>query len=241
MAAALGARISGGNGSQKAEAAAAIAEDRRPTDLSYQVREGRRQSCQIADRLNPMADRSAQQKTLEAEIRRLPDLDLAELRDRWKALFGNPAPPSLRRKFLARAVAYQMQVEAYGGLSNSAKRRLREIAGAVRRGIPDAAGLARQIRPGTQMIRQWRDETHIVTAISHGFEWNGQSYKSLSAVAKEITGTNWNGYAFFGIKRAPTANKNAAGPHRMSGKERASPDVRPASVTVKANRSRSRG
>ena len=101
-----------------------------------------------------MAVRSDQRKTLEAEIRRLPDLDLAELRNRWKALFGNPAPPSLRRKFLARAIAYQMQVEAYGGLSNSTKRRLSEIAGALRRGNPDAAGLARQIRPGTQMIRE---------------------------------------------------------------------------------------
>ena len=187
-----------------------------------------------------MATSPGQHKTLEAEIRRLPDLSLAELRDRWKTVFGNPAPLSLRRKFLARAVAYQMQVEAYGGVSNSTKRRLREIAEAVRRGNPDAAGIARQIRPGTQMIRQWRDETHIVTAIAGGFEWNGQFYKSLSAVAKEITGTNWNGYAFFGIKRAPTANKNAAGPHRMSGTERASPDVRPASVTVKANRSRGR-
>jgi Protein of unknown function (DUF2924) len=187
-----------------------------------------------------MTVRSAQHKNLKAEIRRLTDLGLAELRDRWKALFGNPAPLSLRRKFLARAVAYQMQVVAYGGLSNSTRRRLREIAEAVRRGNPDAASVARQIRAGTQMIRQWRNETHTVTAIADGFEWNGQIYKSLSAVAKEITGTNWNGYAFFGIKRAPTANKNAAGPHQLSGKERRSPDERPASVTVKANRSRSR-
>src|SRR6266436_538754 len=112
-----------------------------------------------------MADRSSAQRALEAEIRRLADLDLAALRNRWKALFANPAPLSLRRKFLARAVAYQMQVEAHGGLSNSTKRRLREIAEAVRRGNPDAAGVARQIRPGTQMIRQWRDETHIVTAL----------------------------------------------------------------------------
>jgi hypothetical protein len=121
-----------------------------------------------------MAKSPGQHKTLEAEIRRLPDLSLAELRDRWKTVFGNPAPLSLRRKFLAQAVAYHMQVEAYGGLSNSTKRRLREIAEAVRRGNPDAAGIARQIRPGTQMIRQWRDETHIVTAIAGGFEWNGQ-------------------------------------------------------------------
>ena len=182
-----------------------------------------------------------QRKALEAEIKRLPDLDLTELRARWKTLFGNPAPISLRRKFLARAVAYQMQVQAYGGLSNSTKRRLREIAEGVRRGNPGAVSVARQIRPGTQMIRQWRDETHIVTAISQGFEWKGQTYKSLSAVAKEITGTNWNGYAFFGIKRTSIANKNAAGPHQMSGKNRASADVRHASDTMKANRSRSRG
>lgn len=187
-----------------------------------------------------MAASPGQQKTLEAEIRRLPDLSLADLRDRWKTVFGNPAPLSLRRKFLARAVAYQMQVQAYGGLSSSTKRRLREIADAVRRGNPDAAGITRQIRPGTQMIRQWRDKTHIVTAIAGGFEWNGQTYKSLSAVAKDITGTNWNGYAFFGIKRASTANKNAAGPHRVPTKESSYPDVRPASV-MKTTRSRGCG
>src|SRR5260221_9531850 len=106
---------------------------------------------------------------LETEIGRLPALSLLELRTRWKTLFGHSAPKSLRRKFLARAVAYQMQVEAYGGLSNSTKRRLREIAEAVRRGNPDAAGIARQIRPGTQMIRQWRDEKHGFTAIADGF------------------------------------------------------------------------
>ena len=151
-------------------------------------------------------------KELEAEIRRLPDLSLAELRGRWKALFGNPAPPSLRRRFLARAVAYQMQVEAYGGLSTSTRTRLREIAAAVRQGSTDVAG-ARTIRPGTQMLRQWKNQTHTVTAVSDGgFEWNGKTYKSLSAVAKQITGTSWNGYAFFGIKRSPPGNKNAAGP-----------------------------
>jgi len=163
-----------------------------------------------------MAKHSIQHAALEAEIRRLPDLSLSELRDRWKAVFGNPAPPSLRRKFLAQAVAYQMQVEAYGGLSNSTKRRLREIVEALRRGNPDAAGVARTIRPGTQMLRQWRDKTHIVTAVSSGFEWNGHTYKSLSAVAKQITGTNWNGYAFFGIKRPSMTNKNAAGSRRIS-------------------------
>src|SRR5258708_39897208 len=75
---------------------------------------------------------------LETEIGRLPALSLLELRNRWKALFGHPAPKSLRRTFLVRAVAYQVQVEAYGGLSVATKRRLREIAKAVRNGDANA-------------------------------------------------------------------------------------------------------
>ena len=175
--------------------------------------------------------------SLETEIGRLPDLSLLELRHRWKALFGHPAPKSLRRSFLARAVAYQMQVEAYGGLSDATKRRLREIANAVRNGDTNAIQGSSRIKPGTQMIRQWKNTTHTVTALAEGFEWNGRTYKSLSAVANAITGTNWNGFAFFGIKRAPSGNKNASGPRRASS--RANPDVSTLPVSeVKATRSR---
>ena len=160
---------------------------------------------------------------LEAEIGRLPNLSLLELRHRWQMLFGHPAPKSLRRNFLARAVAYQMQVEVYGGLSAATKRRLREIANAVRNGDANSIPGSSRIKPGTQMIRQWQNTTHTVTALAEGFEWNGRTYKSLSAVANAITGTNWNGFSFFGIKRAPSRNKNAAGPRRSNS--RANPDV----------------
>jgi hypothetical protein len=91
--------------------------------------------------------------------------------------------------------------------------RIREIANAVRNGANAVAGSVR-IKPGTQMLREWQGNTHTVTALAEGFEWNGRTYKSLSAVAHAITGTNWNGFAFFGIKRAPSGNKNAAGPRR---------------------------
>ena len=174
---------------------------------------------------------------LETEIGRLPNLSLFELRNRWKTLFGHPAPKSLRRTFLARAVAYQMQVEAYGGLSVATKRRLREIANAVRNGDANAIPGSSRIKQGTQMIRQWQNTTHTVTALAEGFEWNGRTYKSLSAVANAITGTNWNGFAFFGIKRAPSGNKNASGPRRTN--TRANPDVSTVSVSkVKSARSR---
>lgn len=173
---------------------------------------------------------------LEVELRQLPALSLVELRSHWKKLFGHPAPKSLRRNFLARAVAYQMQVVAYGGLSATTKRRLREIANAVRTGDANAMLGSRRIKPGTQMIRQWQNTTHTVTALAEGFEWNGQTYKSLSAVANAITGTNWNGFAFFGIKRAPSGNKNASGPRQT--RSRADADVSSAPLSkVKSTRS----
>src|SRR5260370_40367687 len=136
---------------------------------------------------------------LETEIGRLPNFSLLELRQRWKTLFGHPAPKSLRRTFLARAVAYQMQVEAYGGLSVATKRWLREIASAVRNGDANAIPGSSRIKPGTQMIRQWQNTTHTVTALAAGFECNGRTYKSLSAAANAITVTNWTGLSFFCI------------------------------------------
>jgi hypothetical protein len=170
-----------------------------------------------------MSRKATHDAALEAEIGRLPNLSLLELRHCWKTLFGHPAPKSLRRNFLARAVAYQMQVDTYGGLSVATKRRLRQIANAVRTGDANAMLGSSRIKPGTQMIRQWQSTTHTVTALAEGFEWNGRTYKSLSAVANAITGTNWNGFAFFGIKRAPSGNKNASGPRRTDSL--ANPDV----------------
>src|ERR1700682_6061262 len=187
-------------------------------------------------RLDRMPRDEIDDAALEAEIGRLPALSLLELRNRWKMLFDHSAPKSLRRNFLARAVAYQMQVEAYGGLSVGTKRRLREIASAVRNGDANSMLGSTRIRTGTQMIRQWQNTTHTVTAVAEGFEWNGRRYKSLSAVANAITGTNWNGFAFFGIKRAPPGNKNASGPRRTSS--RTNPDVGTAPVSkVKPTRS----
>jgi hypothetical protein len=163
-----------------------------------------------------MSRRERDEATLEAEIARLPDLGHDELRKRWKLLFGHAAPKSLRRKFMARAVAYQMQVAAYGGLSAATKRRLREIASAISNGDRTGVFSGVQIKPGTQLIRQWQNTTHTVMVLDEGFALDGRTYKSLSAIAKAITGTNWNGYSFFGIKRAARGNKAAAGLKRDS-------------------------
>jgi len=144
--------------------------------------------------------RKSDRDRLEAEIARLPDLGLAELRERWVALYGTPAPKYFRRGLLVRAIAYQIQVKAFGGLSEATKQRLREIAAAARDGTFEAADLEPRIKPGTKLIRTWKKETHEVTALVNGFAWKGQRYTSLSTIAKTITGTSWNGWKFFGLK-----------------------------------------
>src|SRR5437763_8437555 len=136
---------------------------------------------------------------LENDIAALSQLTLGELRERWSALTGSPAPKSFRRKFLGRALAYQMQVDAYGGLSASTKHRLRDIAAAASAGTFDVAMIGRRIKPGTKLVRTWHGETHTVIALEDGFSWNGEQYGSLSVIAKTITGTSWNGWKFFGL------------------------------------------
>lgn len=154
--------------------------------------------------------RSLNASNLEDEIARLRDLDLSDLRDKWRKHYKTEPSRSFRRDFLVRAVAYKMQVEVYGGLKSSTLRRLKQIAEALREGKPETIFTAPKIKPGTLLVRSWRDETHIVTALEDGFEWKRKRYRSLSEVARAITGTQWNGLVFFGVKPRAPGNKNAA-------------------------------
>ncbi|HEX2552748.1 MAG TPA: DUF2924 domain-containing protein [Microvirga sp.] len=161
-----------------------------------------------------MARQTLTPEDLIREIAGLGSLDLADLRQRWQRLYGTPAPASFRRDLLVRAIAYQMQVKAYGGLSLATKRRLRQIAEAVRQGSFEASMAGPRIRPGTRLVRVWQGETHHVFVHEDGYEWQGERHRSLSTIAKAITGTSWNGWTFFGVKKRPARNKNAAGPRR---------------------------
>ena len=146
---------------------------------------------------------------LESDIAALPQLTLGELRARWSTLTGQPAPKSFRTKFLARAVAYQTQVKAFGGLPEATKARLREIATGASDGTLDAATMGPRIKPGTKLVRTWHGETHNVLVLENGFSWKGQHHSSLTAIAKAITGTSWNGWAFFGLKSTAGAARQA--------------------------------
>ena len=152
-------------------------------------------------------------KDMDEEIGRLPDLPYPELKERWRKLFGVAAPKHISRQLLVKAIAYRMREKVLGGLSPETKRRLREIAAAIKEGREDSLYIGPRIKPGTRLVRAWQGKTHIVDVLPDGFSWNGSKHSSLSAIAKAITGTNWNGYVFFGVKRRPAHNKNAAGPH----------------------------
>jgi hypothetical protein len=134
-------------------------------------------------------------------LARLPELGLVELRQQWRALYKSDAPPHLSRELLLRAIAYRMQEVAFGGLRPERQRQLRQIVeefnqtGEVRR----RARL--ELKSGTRLVREWRGRTYEVLVLDDGFSWQGTEYRSLSAIARKITGTAWSGPLFFGLKR----------------------------------------
>jgi hypothetical protein len=135
-----------------------------------------------------------------AQIGALKSMPAAGLKARWRELFDTEPPP-YNRRFLESRLAYRVQELAYGGLKPETVERLAALAEGL-----DGKGTRRarsaQDRPiaGTQLIRDWKGAEHRVTVRDEDFEHQGRPYKSLSAVARAITGTRWNGLVFFGLK-----------------------------------------
>lgn len=132
------------------------------------------------------------------ELSRLPRAAKAELLATWAANFGESPAFKGSREVLALALAWRLQERRYGGLKPAVQRKLGELAAAVRR--KPAAPFA-GLRPGTVILREWRGEQYRVTVLDQGFGYEGKTYQSLSEIAREITGTRWNGPAFFGLRK----------------------------------------
>ena len=142
---------------------------------------------------------------LTREIPDLESLKLNELRLRWHAQFGRAAPDTLSRPLLFRLFTYRLQAEAYGDLSSATVQFLEKL-GRAKTGdgrsvlLPSEVGRQGFLKPGTVLVREHDGSTHHVIAVEDGFAWNGQTYASLSKIAKAITGTQWNGPRFFGLR-----------------------------------------
>lgn len=124
----------------------------------------------------------------------LGQMDRAALRVAWAAAFGDAPPHFLSMIFMRKALIWDAQCRAFGGLTTDVKRALKSAAGGKQVRPP-----APVIKPGTQLVREWNGRRYQVDVSEDGFVMNGEHYKSLSAIALQITGTNWSGPRFFGL------------------------------------------
>jgi hypothetical protein len=139
-------------------------------------------------------------RTVSDRLSSLPDLSKAELSSLWRSLFTTDPPSQIRKEVMLRVVGYRMQEKEFGGLSGNAIRRLRELRTATETNSKASALVRLTIKPGTRLIRQWKDQVHVVNVEEGSFEYRGSRYESLSEIARLITGSRWSGPLFFGLK-----------------------------------------
>jgi hypothetical protein len=149
--------------------------------------------------------------TVLKQITALPNMSLAKLREKWRALLGTEPPGSYGVKQMIRRLAYRVQELHYGGLSDGAKARLREIADAdelTRGKRRPSRRIQSPLAAGTRLVRTWRGIDHVVTAMADGgFEHDGKRYRTLTAVARAITGQHISGPRFFGLAQTGKESK----------------------------------
>ena len=165
------------------------------------------------------------EERIEQEVDALGDLSREDLVARWIKAYGCPPPKGVKRGLLERAAAWHLQARHFGGLSPAARKAIRDrvklgnsargasakmtdgddASDATRSGTTTNAtrhdlALVQQLpRPGTRLVREWNGRTHVVDVSENGFVFDGKTYRSLSAIAKRITGAHWSGPRFFGI------------------------------------------
>ena len=136
---------------------------------------------------------------IEARITALEALTTADLRIEWCRLYRATPPTRLSRDLLLRGVAYRVQEHAHGGLSLGTKRRLRSLCESSDERAGEAAIPAIRLKPGAKLVREWHGHVHTVNVLDDGFDYQGERYRSLSRIARRITGVQWSGPRFFGI------------------------------------------
>jgi hypothetical protein len=138
---------------------------------------------------------------IPARLAALKSTPTKELKAQWRELFETE-PPAFNRRYLESRLAYRIQELAYGGLKPETVKRLETLGEQLDGGNITLRRIRADLKPitGTKLIREWQGIEQTVTVLADGYEWQGRPYRSLSAVARAITGTRWNGWIFFGLK-----------------------------------------
>lgn len=135
------------------------------------------------------------------QLAQLGSMSRQQLLDLWQELYRKPAPTGFKKDLMVPFLAYRMQEIAFGGLKPSTRSELRGIARRMEKPSSTNQQICRpRIKSGTRILRKWRGETHEVVVTDSGYEYRRASYKSLSEIARKITGTRWSGPAFFGLR-----------------------------------------
>ena len=140
------------------------------------------------------------------QLAALPSASTGDLKLQWRSLFAKE-PPTSNRRYLESRLAYRIQELAFGGLSDATMNRLHALAARLEQ-EPSAPKRrdAERLVEGTRLIREWKGIEYTVTVRRDGFEFQGRPYRTLSPIARAITGTNWNGPVFFGLQRRSASN-----------------------------------
>lgn len=138
------------------------------------------------------------------ELAALETMGAVRLRAEWRRVYRAP-PPRFTADLLARGIAYALQAKALGGLDAKSERTLAAIASSS---DDLARPAATAIKEGTRLVRSWRGKTHVVLVTAQGYAYEGRAYRSLSTIAKEITGAHWSGPRFFGLRTRSKAARS---------------------------------
>ena len=150
---------------------------------------------------------------IEDKINAAAGLETHELRVAWRHHYQSEPPARLSRDLLIRAIAYKIQERTFGGLTKATKRKLQMLARKLETKGGNAFEPDLTLKPGSRLVREWRGVPHSVIVLEDGFDYGGQRYRSLTKIAREITGAHWSGPRFFGLtqtKSSATANAAAA-------------------------------
>ncbi len=145
------------------------------------------------------ANREGAAEVLAGDLVALPNLSREALKARWWELFGSAPPSRLGRALMVRGIACRLQEQDLGGLKPAVRRRLAQAAEDIAAGRSWPVS-SPAIKPGTRLLREWQGVTHEVIVLEDCVQFRGRTWRSLSAVAREITGARWSGPLFFGLK-----------------------------------------
>ena len=144
-----------------------------------------------------------------AQLRALEHMDVAGLRAEWRTPYRSTPPKRVSRELLILGVAWKIQERVQGGFSAATKRRLAALTRSLAQDGDIRRARVTRPKPGSRLIREWGGRTHSVAVSEDGFEWNGKTWRSLSAIAREITGAHWSGPRFFGVTGRSPARAGA--------------------------------